>query len=42
VRRSRLLVLLAGGLDVCSGVRTAGWLDPQKLTAFMAEISKAG
>jgi len=26
----------AFGLDVCSGVRTGGRLDPEKLAAFMA------
>lgn len=33
------------GIDVCSGVRTEGRLDPQKLSAFMravAEASEAG
>ena len=29
------------GLDVCSGVRTAGQLDPEKLVAFMDEVAKA-
>jgi phosphoribosylanthranilate isomerase len=26
------------GIDVCSGLRTKGVLDPQKLTAFMREV----
>ena len=29
------------GVDVCSGVRTDGALDPEKLQAFMAEINRA-
>ena len=29
------------GVDVCSGLRTEGRLDPQKLTAFFQEIAKA-
>lgn len=29
------------GLDLCSGVRTAGRLDPDKLTRFMTEIRPA-
>lgn len=29
------------GVDVCSGVRTNGKLDEEKLTAFFAEIKKA-
>jgi phosphoribosylanthranilate isomerase len=29
------------GVDVCSGVRTAGRLDPHKLAAFMAEVRAA-
>ena len=30
------------GLDVCSGVRTEGALDPAKLQAFMAQVAAAG
>ena len=30
------------GLDVCSGVRTEGRLDPRKLEAFMREVERAG
>ncbi len=26
------------GVDVCSGVRTSGKLDPEKLNAFMAAV----
>lgn len=26
------------GVDICSGVRTNGWLDPEKLTAFMNAV----
>lgn len=29
------------GVDVCSGVRTNGQLDPQKLVAFVREVSQA-
>ncbi len=29
------------GIDVCSGVRTDGALDPKKLQAFMAEAKRA-
>lgn len=29
------------GLDVCSGLRTGGWLDPMKLNAFMAAVRDA-
>jgi phosphoribosylanthranilate isomerase len=29
------------GVDVCSGVRTDGRLDPEKLTAFMAAVLRA-
>ncbi len=29
------------GVDVCSGLRTEGRLDPQKLTAFFQEIAEA-
>ena len=29
------------GIDVCSGLRTGGRLDPSKLAAFMAEIDTA-
>jgi phosphoribosylanthranilate isomerase len=29
------------GVDVCSGLRTEGRLDPQKLTAFFQEIAPA-
>jgi phosphoribosylanthranilate isomerase len=28
------------GLDVCSGVRTGGKLDPEKLDAFMSEVQR--
>jgi phosphoribosylanthranilate isomerase len=30
------------GVDVCSGVRTNGLLDPQKLQAFVAAVHSAG
>ncbi|MCZ0736009.1 phosphoribosylanthranilate isomerase [Phreatobacter sp. AB_2022a] len=30
------------GLDLCSGVRTAGHLDPAKLDAFMQAVREAG
>jgi len=30
------------GVDVCSGVRTAGGLDPEKLAAFVAAVRDAG
>jgi phosphoribosylanthranilate isomerase len=30
------------GVDVCSGVRTDGHLDPRKLEAFMREVERAG
>lgn len=29
------------GIDVCSGVRTAGKLDPERLAAFMREVTRA-
>lgn len=29
------------GIDVCSGVRTAGKLDPERLAAFMREVVRA-
>jgi len=29
------------GLDVCSGLRTEGRLDPTKVQAFMAEVERA-
>lgn len=29
------------GLDLCSGVRTGGWLDPVKLAAFMESVRSA-
>jgi phosphoribosylanthranilate isomerase len=32
----------AYGLDVCSGTRTEGRLDPRKLEAFMREVERAG
>jgi phosphoribosylanthranilate isomerase len=28
------------GIDVCSGLRTNGSLDPQKLTAFFTQMNK--
>jgi phosphoribosylanthranilate isomerase len=28
------------GLDICSGVRTDGRLDPRKLEAFFAGVAK--
>ena len=30
------------GVDVCSGVRTAGRLDPRKLAAFVTAVERAG
>jgi phosphoribosylanthranilate isomerase len=30
------------GLDVCSGVRSGGRLDPERLRAFMAAVAAAG
>ena len=30
------------GVDVCSGVRTGGWLDERKLAAFVEEVRRAG
>jgi len=30
------------GVDVCSGVRTAGRLDPRKLAAFVTAVERGG
>ena len=38
---SAVEVVRPHGLDVCSGVRTDGNLDPTKLKAFVAEVRKA-